>query len=240
MIPRVIKAGTAAKHYSFADFERQGAELLNRAREQVSDMLAEAERRAAAAAAQVKREAREAGLVEGRRSGHQQALTEARGEALREARAEVQQLAQALATALDQFESQRRGLVARAESGVIQLALAIAGRICRKRFAAPADDGAEHPLRAAARAVLAQTRGIGDCELAFHPADVALLGQTATDLTSRAAGLSHVRLSTDETLARGACVLRTPDGRIDASLDVGLDRIAQILVESAPAQAAPE
>lgn len=219
---------STAPAFSFCDVERQADEITTRARAEADRLIAEARQRAAEVEAQARAqlEARrragyEEGLAEGRRVGLEQVKNEARQTVLQSVRAELTQLTQSLATGLAQYERERRGLIALAESGLIELAVAIARRVC-KTLAGRSTD----PVRANARALLELVRHHDDLELHVHPDEHELLRDVAAEFTQQTAELEHVQVVADPAVERGGCVIRTRDGTIDASIAAQIDRIA--------------
>lgn len=231
-MPGVIRKErvNAAPAFSFADLERQAADVLARARTQAAAILADAEARADALRAAREAEARERGLAEGRRQGLEQITREAAARAAADARERLNKLAAALEAALREFEQQRHNLLADAEHGLIELAVAIARRVC-KRDAARAGDTAA----ANARALLALVQHQADAELLLNPDDHAALQESLNALIASTARLSHVKLAADEGVPRGGCRLRGVHGEIDATLETQLDRIAAALLGESPA-----
>jgi flagellar assembly protein FliH len=226
-MPGVIRKErvAAASAFSFADLERQAADVLAHARAQAAAILAEAESQAAALCAAREAEARERGLAEGRREGLEQITREASAKAAADARDRLNKLAAALEAALREFEQQRHNLLADAEHGLIELALAIARRVCKH-------DAARSSAAAAANAhaLLALVQHQADAELLLNPADFAALHEALAALTQSAARMSHVKLAADESVTRGGCRLRGVHGELDATLETQLDRIAAALL----------
>jgi flagellar assembly protein FliH len=216
-------AATAAA-FSFQDVERQAHDILTRARAQAAQHLIEAEVRARQLAELRRREGHEQGLAEGRRLGMEQVKQEARQAAIQAAHAELAYLKQALATALTEYESRKHRLIAQAESGLIELALAIARRVCKVCV-----DHSATPVEANIRAVLEMVKHRDDAELRVHSAEYERLAGVAPDLLKRIAELEHVTLTPDSAVARGGCVLQTRDGTVDASVAGQLERIAAAL-----------
>jgi flagellar assembly protein FliH len=212
---------SAATAFSFADVERQAQDILGRARNEADCILAEAKTRAAQLAATLKKQAQERGWAEGCAQGRAQACAQARQAALEAAQAELSRLIQTLATGLAEYERQRNTLLAQAESGLIELALAIARRVCKSVAA-----GSTAAVQANIRALLEMVKQHQDLELHVNPADYELLAEAGPQLTRQISQLEHVALKTDPAVDRGGCVLHTRDGAIDATIAGQLDRIA--------------
>jgi flagellar assembly protein FliH len=212
---------SAASTFSFADVERQAREILERARGQASRVLAEARARAQELAESQKRAGYQLGLEEGRRHGLEQARQDARQVAFQAAQAELTQLREALAAGLAEYERRRHNLVAQAEAGLIELALAIAGRVCKICV-----DASIGPVQANIRALLEMVKHHADVAVHVSPAEHELLARAVPELAQRLAEFEHVTLKPDPAVPRGGCLLHTRDGMIDASVAGQLDRIA--------------
>jgi flagellar assembly protein FliH len=238
VIRREHVVATAA--FAFQDVEREAGEMLARARAQAEHLLADAEQRARESAEVRKRVAHQQGLDEGRQAGLTEIRKEARQAAVDAARAELTRLTHALSAGLAEYERNRRSLIALAETGLIELALAIARRVCKIEVAA---SGA--PVRANARALLELVQHHEDVELRLNPAEVELLADLADEFTKQTTALGHVTITADPAVARGDCRLSTRAGTIDASIAGQLDRIAAALCtpdhspSPAPAELAP-
>ncbi len=213
--------GAGATLFSFADLERQGREILSRARAEAARLLSEAAVHAEQVALKRHAEAYQRGLTEGRRRGLEEVRREARQAAIQAAQAELKELSGALTAGLAEYERQRHSLIAQAESGLIELAVAIARRACKVRVEASAE-----PVRANIRALLEMAAPHADCELRVSPTDYQRLTEVMPELIQRAGQFEHVALKPDPTVASGGCVLQTRGGVMDASMDGQLDRIA--------------
>lgn len=217
-------AAASPQRFCFTDLEQQAQRVLAQARAQAAEVLRAAEQQAAALAAARQEAGYAAGLAAGRAAGLAQVRAEARAAAEQAARDEIAALTGALRTALAEFEQGKRGLLAAAESGLIELALAIAQRVCKA--AAGADSA---PARGNARALLEMAQHAGDAALHLNPEDCTRLATQAPEFVAAVKDLGHVRLVPDEQVAAGGCVLRSADGEIDAGIQTQLDRIAEAL-----------
>ncbi len=207
--------------FSFRELEREAGEIIARATAEAEHLLAAARRQIADAQAQIAANRQityEEAVRQGRADGFAAAHQEAREAAVAGAADELRQLTQALTAALTEYERNKHGLLAVAETGLIELALAVARRVCKTLA-----EQAPSPAVANARALLDLVKHQADVEVCFHPADYELL-QSLPD--APLAAMPHIRLVADPRVDRGGCVLRTRDGAIDARLTAQLDRIA--------------
>lgn len=230
----------ASPVFNFADLERQGRDLVERARAEAARITAQAEARARTLVEQNHRAGFDEGLADGRRAGLEQVQREARQaaheQARREAATELAHVRAALTQALTDFDQRKHALLAGAESGLLELAIAIARRVCRTLVTASSE-----PARATARALLELVGVQGDVELRLSPADHAALPDLLADLTRDLGTLRHVHVIADEQVARGGAVVATRDGTIRADVEAQLDRIAAAIVAaSSDHPAAPD
>jgi flagellar assembly protein FliH len=105
------------------------------------------------------------------------------------------------------------------------LALAIARRVCKLPV-----ETAPEAARANARHLLEAVQHDGDLELRVNPADCDTLRDVAAEVLRCGDELEHVQVTADPAVAPGGCVLSTPDGRIDASIETQLQRIAEAIL----------
>jgi flagellar assembly protein FliH len=232
----VIRAASdaTAPRFSFSDIEAEAQAIVQRATRRAAEIAAAARAQAQREAAEARAAAHAAGLEEGRRRGLEDIRREAAQRAHDDARQRLGSLASALASGVRDFESAKRRLLAEAEAGLIELALAAARRACK--LAAGASSEA---ALANARHVIALARDDADLVLHVSPADAEALRGALPDLLREIECAQHVTLHVDESLSAGGCVLRGRNGRVDADLDAQLDRLAESLLgRSEPAAAA--
>ncbi|QJD99486.1 hypothetical protein HH212_05165 [Massilia forsythiae] len=145
-------------------------------------------------------QAARAGLDEGRRQG----LAEGRraaDEAAAARLAEIDKLMRSLADA-------RRRVLAEAEAMVVE---SIFAGVCRVIGAHALDPRVLRASIAAARAAYGTADGVS---VGIHPADHRLLGETAAP-----EWLARAGLVADEGVGRGGCIVRGPEGELDARLE---------------------
>ncbi len=212
--------------FSFQDLEGEAKSIVDEARQEARRIVAEAEERGRRRAAQLEREAIPRSRKQGRREAFEQAREEASRVAMEEARQNYTQLCQALTAGLETFERNKRRLLATAESGLLELALAIGRRVCKHDVAA-----SSQAARANAAALLEMVKHESDLELHLNPADLQTLSAAANEAVVAADRLAHVELVADPAVDRGGCVLKSRTGTIDARLETQLDRVAAALVK---------
>lgn len=227
----VIKAEDARRQklqlsvFSLADIRAEADEILGRARAEAASILAEAQRHrnqlAEKARQQGHAEGQKAGLVEGRRAGHEQGLAEACDRFGQD----QDKLLGALTALLDDFDQQKRRMLSQAHKDLVRLALAIAGRVVKRVVAAEPEVAASN-----VREAVALVSSSSDVVVHVHPAEVESLQRFCREWAERTGRLDHVRVVADESIDRGGCVVRTDNGQVDATVQGQLDRIAEQLV----------
>ena len=214
--------------FSFADVERQAHDIIAHAKAHAHKIVSESEGHIREVTEQHRRQGYEVGFKEGRVAGFKKAREEARETAVQAAEAELKQLIDALTQGLREYEQRKHTLLAGVESHWINLALAVARRVCKHT--------AEHSpeaVRANARALLAMVRHHGDIELHVNPVEHELVDIETPALAEHVRGLDHITIVGDADVERGGCVLKTSEGEIDARITTQLERIAAVLCPSA-------
>lgn len=210
---------------SLRDLEAEGRAIVQQARDEAARLIAQARAAAEQQGAQVREQMHAQGLAEGRAAGFERARQDAATSALNEARAGLERLAQALTHAAQNFEREKRAMLAAAEAGVIRLALAVAERVCKTQAAA-----SSAAALANARQALELVAHEHDPVLHVNPADLAAAQAGLPEWLAQLQPLEHVQIVADERVGPGGCAVRTRTGTLDATLDVQLDRVAAALL----------
>ena len=125
-----------------------------------------------------------------------------------------------LAGTIREIEELRPRIVEQTERQIVQLALAVARRILRREVTLDED-----LTVAMCRVALNRLGDSGPVTIRLHPEDharlVALHGGEWTGL--------HVTLTADPTLSRGGCLVDSPFGFVDTSVDAQFQEIARVL-----------
>ena len=195
------------------------AEILDAARAEAARLLGEATPRGLA-------EGREQGLTEGRAEGERLG----RKEAVERYTAQLEALAASWSAALTELDTGRHDILQAARQDIVELALAMGGKIARRVIEAdPAvvkDQVAE-----ALSLVTAPTR----VTVSINPEDRTLVTSVLPALCERLATSADVELRDDPDIERGGCVLTTGSGRIDATVQTQVQRMAEALLPEAGA-----
>jgi len=228
----VIKADNLAVQqqagaFSMADIERQARAMLQAAKVRAERLLIEAQQEAE----NLKRQARTEALAEGRREGLAKGVEEGKqlgtDQALAEHRQELATLIAALTDSSNQLEQSRLMLEVEGRQAVVELAIAIAGKVAKRQ-------GEIDPqvLFANIEEALKLVVSSVDVRIAVHPSQKAMLTEVMPRIGAKWPQFKHLDLIADGTLAPGGCRIFSAGGQIDGDLQLQLDRIAAELLPS--------
>jgi flagellar assembly protein FliH len=130
-----------------------------------------------------------------------------------------------LGETIDELAGLRRQIVQQSEQQLVQLALALAKRIVRRELAT--DD---ELLAALARVALERLGEARPATIRLHPED---FGRTTAGRLDQWAA-AHVTVVADPNVNRGGCLVESPFGFVDASVDAQLQELAAALLETHP------
>ncbi len=210
--------------FSFHDLEKRAEKLIADARAQAAALIAQARLDAREQIAQLQREAAERGQREGYEAGTAEAQREARDAVFAETREQAQRVINVLSSALADFDARKHRLLAAAETGTIELALAIATRVCKLEPPALIE-----AAKANARCLLEMCGEQGDLDLHVNPRDRDDLAEWVAEFVTHCESLDHVTVVADADVGSGGCVLRGRGVTIDARIETQLERVAAAL-----------
>ena len=215
--------------FSMTDIETHARSLLVRASQQAEQLLAAAQAEAEGIKKQAHADGRAVGLAEGKREGVAQGKAEGAAAGKQQAfdaeQATLVAATQTLSEMTTAFDAERGRIIARAESEVLPLALAIARKVTRRL--GEIDPGVvEANVRDAVRLI----NGPHDLRITVHPDQHAVVDALLPRLQQQWPTLKHVSIFTDATVAAGGCVVNTAGGEIDADLNRQLDRLIEEIV----------
>lgn len=196
---------------------------------------------------QARQEARaagyEAGRAQGEKDGYEAGLRQAlersemdRRAALESNQADRQKLADALEKIRHMAEAvsrQKTAFVEGAEDDMLALAFEALCRVLGETAAT------RDMVRAAVVNALAHWRGKAALEIHVHPQDLEWL-EADEDLSARFGAHVHhpIRWVANADLALGGCMLRSPEGALDARLDVQMEGFKAMLLQTRAARRA--
>ena len=233
-----VGAGTVAavtQSFHMADLVTEAREVLTRAREEATRIIAEARAEGevirASAHDEGSRVGHAEGLEAGRRAGHEEALTAARETFDRQHGS----LVASCREIIQSINDQRAAWEAEARRDLIDLAMAIARRVVyhvgeRDRQVVAAN------LAEAIR--LAGKRS--EVRIAVHPIDAEAARTFADSLSASRDSYEHVEVCDDESLSPGGCRVQWDSGAVDAGLETQLDRIERELESGSTTTDEPE
>ena len=177
------------------------------------DPAEEAARQLAAARAETVRQVEQA-----RQAGYREGETAAR----RAAEAELRPVVERLTRSVEEVAHLRPALAAQAEASLLKLAVAIARRILHRELSLDPD-----ALAGIVRAALEKVQLDEVCRVRAHPAEAAALGAAF----GKAWAGRGIQVEADASLERGAVIVETGRGKLDASVETQLAEIERGLAD---------
>lgn len=212
-----VNAPQSVVRFTLRDFEAEACEALERARQEAASVIAEAHARAQ----EIESAARDHGKADGWRQGYNEGRDLGRAEALEQHAQEIRDLLAAFNNATRALQNFRGQVEHAAVGDAIELAVAIAERIAKRRGII--DPGM---LLNNVQAALNLVGRSGVARVAIHPSQGATLTEILPQLQSEWPSIEHADIVEDESVAPGGCRVFTGQGHIDADLQAQLDRIA--------------
>ena len=212
--------------FNYEDFRERCDLYVEKVRRETRNMIQEAQTQSVS----IRKEAYE----RGRRLGLQQGLQDAE----EQIRSRVEKLADQLAVeklkstlpamqvAADELVLEREKWMADWEKIAVQLSLAVAEKMLRRKLNAEPEISTEM-----IRGVLELAAGTPHITLKLNPKDLELLGEHAEEVVRSMASCGQATLVSDESISSGGCVIQTQHGVIDAEIENQLERIASELLE---------
>lgn len=228
-VPRLLKArdlrgDAGGVAFNLEDLRRRCEAEIERARREAAAIRERAQREA-------ERTGRDA-FEEARRRGYEQGVREADAEVQRRATEladawvdeRLQTTLPAMQAVGEALKDERERWLARWETAVVELAVAIAEKLVRRTIAA-------HPeiSTGLVRETLRLATGNGRVHVRLNPQDRDRLGEFSRDVAGSLADLADVALHADDSISPGGCLVETEHGGIDARLETQLNRILQEL-----------
>jgi flagellar assembly protein FliH len=202
--------GGALRAYQFDDV---GQSYLSRVRSEAARLVAEARQEAAKIKAKAAEEGRQAAIAAAQTSLRTRL---------------DQQLADCLAAlkkAADHVTAARHAWQQHWERHTVQLAAAIAARLCRRELSRQPEITLQW-----VREALELAAGNAEIVLRLHPADHAALTNHVEAIAKQLTGLGSVRIVADPAISAGGCRVDTQFGSLDQQIETQLGRISQELL----------
>lgn len=205
----------------YTDIETRCDELLNLAREQVDQLILQAESQAE----QIRHDAQRMGHATGSLQAEAEFETAVEAEVQHRVNERLQSLLPPLQSALEQLAEDREQLLLQWESAFIRLSLTLAERLLRRELAI-------NPLPP--RELIAETlqlaAGANSVTLKLNPADVEDITAHSDDWKQLLATPGGLKVVADRRVSRGGCLVETDAGEIDGRLETQLERITEELL----------
>lgn len=207
----------------------EAQELLDSARAQADSIIARARGEAASEQAAIRERAHaegfQQGLEEGRASGHQAGNQQAYEESAQPYQEILSKLAPAWLEQFEQFGQERERLFEGARRELVGFAIQLAGRIVHRTI--------ELDPTVCVDQVDATLKLLGapsQIQLRINPEDRHVIDQALPGLLAVGAETRDLSLVDDPSITRGGCVVSTPEGTIDSTVDVQLQRVMEALL----------
>jgi flagellar assembly protein FliH len=139
---------------------------------------------------------------------------------------QLQQSLVAMRTAAEKIEQSRHAWQQHWETHAVQLALAVANRLCRRELSQQPAITLEW-----VREALELAAGNGAITLRLNPADHALLAGQIDKVRKSLATLGTVEIVADPAITAGGCRAETEFGSLDQQLEAQLARLAEELLD---------
>jgi flagellar assembly protein FliH len=195
----------------------EARQILDRAHGESQALISNADQRGHA-------EGFERGYAEGVDAGEKQGAQQA----FAQRNAQIDQLTSQWNVALQTWNQQRAAMLQEARDDILRFAFEVARQVVHRTVHADSSIVADQV--AAALALLSRPTAI---KVTIHPQDRPLVEQILPDLLAKLSSTVHATFATDEALVRGGCIVATEGGRVDASIETQLARIAEALIPQA-------
>jgi flagellar assembly protein FliH len=203
--------------------ETEAEAILAQARRESDSWLAEAGRQAELIVQDAELQA-ETILTNARISGHEQGFAEGLAEAQNQYRSKID----AFLATMRQIEADRKKRLLQSEQQIVELSLAIAGRIIEKQL-----ETDNQWIVNTVKSALAEAVDRSRIEILAHPEDIPILVLAKEEFLSSIAAKAELHFVSEPSIRQGGCVLHTPQGTIDARLDTQLNEVKRALLEVA-------
>lgn len=220
-----------------ADVRVQAQLIVEQARKQAEGIVAAARAEREKLIAGAAEQGRKDGFAKGQAEGHAAGIKQGAEAGVKEQRAKLDELQKAWKAALDMFVASRESLLLDARTNIMRVAMCIAERVVKRRLAAQPDLVVDQ-----LNAALGLTLGSSRLKVTVNPDDAPLIQAALPQIQAAMRDAAHIDIAPDPAVARGGCRVVTDQPRhdeqagwtsvtrINAEIDVQLNRIAEALV----------
>lgn len=158
---------------------------------------------------------RQEGFVEGKQAG------------LDEANAQLSSATKSLAEACRQLSGQRQKMLEGSREDMLRIVLAIAERVVLTELSAHREAINNTIQQAIQAAVSAE-----EFHIKINPADMEIVQEHKPLFIASLTGLTNIEFVADPSVTAGGCILESPVGRVDATIEAQMEEIVQTLREA--------
>ena len=221
--------GSRAVALDMRDVRAEAESLIAAARAEVEAMQASALREIETERQRVFDESRALGFAEGQDAGRANGLESGHAEALTQTVGPYSEIIEKLVPAwieqFEQFGTERERLFEEARRDVLRFAVDIAARVVHRVV-----EYDESVCIAQVREALQIIGRPSQVRLSINPLDRAVISDALPGILEKAALTTDLELYEDEQVTRGGCIVSTPQGAVDATVETQVARIAEALV----------
>lgn len=152
---------------------------------------------------------------------------EGRQRGIADAEASFSQTAQALASACEEIANLKKKMLERSQSDMLRLVFAIAERVVQADLQIDKDVITRTVKQAITLAVSAE-----EFHIKVNPEDLQVVNDHKPLFIASLSGLSNIEFVPDESVTRGGCIVESPLGRVDATMEAQLEAISTCLQEA--------
>lgn len=215
--PEKPKAPETPVHYA----QLQAELILNKAREEAEELLAQARERALAEQEEIRAGARD----EGYRDGYAQGTAKAMDDAVRDREATAARLEKEVKAFLEKASLAREEMILQSRDELVELCLAIAEKVVRVSLKSSSE--------VIVRMIQTATERMKRQEwvhIYISGCDVRQLSKISPALTSTLGALSqHIKIIPMGDGEDGTCIVETPDEIVDASVSTQMSNVRDVI-----------
>lgn len=134
---------------------------------------------------------------------------------------------QSFASACDEISKLKEKMLERSQSDMLRLVLAIAERVVQANIEIDTEVVTRTVKQAILLAVSAE-----EFHIRVNPEDLQVVNEHKPLFIASLSGLSNIEFVPDQTIIRGGCILESPLGRVDATLEAQMEAISTCLHEA--------
>lgn len=208
------------------DLSRQAVEIIRQARNRAKVVISEAEETARGIVEESSGKGYKDGFEKGKAEGHLEGAKQAHEEVTSQFTDELQALQQSWQAALEDWETKKSDMLLQSRRDVLHFAFSLARKIVHQTI--------QHDPRVIASQLddaLMLLSHPSSLRIALNPQDAPLVRELLPELCASIASCKHVDILEQDSMTRGGCVLTTPGGEIDATIETQLQRMAEALLE---------